>query len=207
MIKPKLIIIAGSPGSGKSTFSKLFKDNIVIYNYDDILNENFNLLSPNFKIEEKKQIAHDYTEREIKKQIEKCVKLNLDYYHESNLDEPLISLPKSLPEHFRSFNYQIELYFLCLESKERAKERVAKRKVGGGHFVSDEKVDNKYELGYQNLNQYWNFFDSIKLFETSNSIPSLDDYFLKIENGKLTFINNFPNYLKSLIPNIEKLVI
>lgn len=41
------------------------------------------------------------------------------------------------------------------------------RVENGGHFVPDNEIIERYNLGYKNLNEFWTYFDEVYLFDTS----------------------------------------
>lgn len=89
--------------------------------------------------------------------------------------------------------------FLCLNSIEEAKKRVAIRVQNGGHFVPENEIKKRYFEGFANLNSYYNFFDSIDLFDTS-FYGEAPKFVLSYEKDSPPFIGSIPNYLKELIP-------
>lgn len=199
MSKPKLLIIAGCNGSGKSSFSKAFaRKDLVPFDYDRIFKEKYeSLIVSDFR----DVMAHNLARLELETQIENAIKNKLDFCYETNFN----TTPLYWAKLFKKSNFRIEIVFFCLDSIHKAKERVKIRFENGGHFVPDKEVEERYKLGYQNLNKNYIFFDSINLFETSlyNSTPK---HFLTIEKNKLILLDYFPKYLGKLIPNIKKII-
>ena len=197
MHKPTLLVIAGCNGSGKSSFSKaLTPDNNSAYDYDLVFLDKYNSLIDN---ELKNRMAHNLSTEDLKKNIETSIKEKSNFCYETNFN----STPLHWPKIFKKENYRIELAFFCLDSIEKAKKRVQIRVENGGHFVPTLEIEKRYTLGFQNLNEYWKFFDAIHLFETStyNKEPK---HLLTIEQNELIVLENFPKYLSKLIPNIAK---
>lgn len=102
-------------------------------------------------------------------------------------------------------DYRLELAFFCLDSIDKAKERVRIRVENGGHFVPDQEIEERYRLGYKHLNENWKFFDAIHLFETSE-YDRQPKHLLTIEQNDLIILEGFPKYLNKLIPNIASRV-
>lgn len=75
----------------------------------------------------------------------------------------------------------------------------------GGHFVPDSEIEERYRLGYKNLNESWQFFDAIFLFETSQ-YDQEPKHFLTIEQDDFMTLEDFPKYLNELIPAIASRV-
>ncbi|ANW96093.1 hypothetical protein AXE80_07285 [Wenyingzhuangia fucanilytica] len=198
MDKPKLLVIAGCNGSGKSSFSKAFTEGgIKPYDYDKVYKEKYESL---IDTELRDRMAHNLARKDLENTIKSSIKNRTDFCYETNFN----STPLYWPEIFKSENYRIEIVFFCLDSIEKAKERVRIRFENGGHFVPDNEVKERYELGYKHLNKNWKFFDSVTLFETSkyNDTPS---HLFTIEEEQFILKNDFPKYLEKFIPSIKEL--
>jgi len=196
MNKPKLLIIAGCNGAGKSSFSKAFtrKDSLP-YDYDKVFKSKYeNLIDSDFR----DTMAHNLSKTDLKSSIKKSIEHKLDFCYETNFN----STPLHWPKIFKDAGYLIEIVFFCLDSIDKAKKRVRIRFENGGHFVPDNEVKERYIAGYKNLNKHWNYFDSVTLFETSiyNSTP---EHLVTIEQNGLILLNQFPKYLEKLIPTIQ----
>ncbi len=158
MHKPTLLVIAGCNGSGKSSFSKaLTPDNNSAYDYDLVFLDKYNSLIDN---ELKERMAHNLSMDNLKSNINSSIKEKSNFCYETNFN----STPLHWPEIFKKANYRIELAFFCLDSIEKAKKRVQIRVENGGHFVPALEIEKRYNLGFQNLNKHWKFFDAIHLF-------------------------------------------
>ncbi|AUS04236.1 zeta toxin family protein [Pseudotamlana carrageenivorans] len=197
MDKPKLLIIAGCNGSGKSSFSRAFTPKeTTSYDYDKIFKANYDALIPS---DIRDVMAHNLSRENLESSINHSIKNNLNFCYETNFN----STPLFWAKKFKNVGYRIEIVYLCLNSIQIAKERVLIRFENGGHFVPDAEVEERYRLGYDNLNKHWSFFDSISLFETSkyNSTPQ---HIVTIEQNTIIVTNHFPKYLDKLLPNIKE---
>ncbi|NIJ46605.1 putative ABC-type ATPase [Wenyingzhuangia heitensis] len=198
MDKPKLLVIAGCNGSGKSSFSKAFTEqNIIPYDYDKVYKQKYESL---IETEFRDRMAHNLARKDLENTIKYSIDNRLNFCYETNFN----STPLYWPEIFKSNGYRIEIVFFCLNSIEKAKERVRIRFENGGHFVPDNEVKSRYNLGYQNLNENWKYFDSVTLFETSN-YNDTPNHLFTIEENQFILKNDFPEYLEKLIPTIKKL--
>lgn len=199
MDKPKLLIIAGCNGSGKSSFSKAFTEGEVKpYDYDKVYKEKYESL---IDTEFRDRMAHNLAKKDLEDTIKSSITERIDFCYETNFN----STPLFWPKIFKAENYTIEIVFFCLDSIEKAKERVRIRFENGGHFVPDNEVKERYELGFKNLNENWEFFDRVTLFETSkyNDTPT---HLFTIQDKNYILRNNFPKYLEKLIPNMKELL-
>lgn len=197
MYKPTLLVIAGCNGSGKSSFSKaLTPDNNPAYDYDIVfLNKYKTLIDSDIK----DRMAHNMSTEDLKSNINISIKEKVNFSYETNFN----STPLHWPKIFKLAGYRIELAYFCLDSIEKAKKRVRIRVENGGHFVPDLEIEKRYKLGFQNLNEHWEYFDTIHLLETSkyNSEPT---HLVTMEQNSLMVIEDFPDYLNRLIPSIAK---
>lgn len=97
----------------------------------------------------------------------------------------------------------MQLIFLCLDSIHEAKKRVAIRVENGGHFVPESEIEKRYYDGYYNLNKFFDYFDYVDLYDSSKYLKE-PSHILSIESGKISSINNLPEYLIDLTPDIIK---
>lgn len=197
MSKPTLLIIAGCNGSGKSTFSKaLSPDNFTPFDYDFQFLKFYNSLSDSDLREE---IAHRMAFKELETQIEKAIENKSNFCYETNFN----STPLHWADLFKNNRYDIHLIFLCLNSIEEAKKRVAIRVENGGHFVPENEIERRYNDGYSNLNSFFDYFEYVDLYDSSKYLEK-PSHVLSVESGKISAITTIPNYLDNLIPNIIK---
>jgi predicted ABC-type ATPase len=192
MTKPILLVIAGCNGSGKSTFSKdLGAGNFDPFDYDFHFLNNYTSL---IDIDIREKMAHNLTRQQLENQVEAAIKCKSNFCYETNFN----TSPLYWPQIFKDNGYEIRMTFLCLNSIEEAIKRVSIRVQNGGHFVPESEIKKRYHEGFENLNLYYDFFDSIDLFDTS-SYGELPKFALSIEKGNLSYINSIPSYLKELI--------
>lgn len=197
MSKPILLVIAGCNGSGKSTFSKpLSPDNFTPFDYDLQFLKFYNSLIDS---DIREAMAHKMAFNELEKQIEKAIENKSSFCYETNFN----STPLHWPSIFKKNGYDLQLIFLCLDSIQEAKKRVAIRVENGGHYVPENEIEKRYYDGYNNLNTFFDYFDYVDLYDSSKHLKH-PSHILSSESGKISSINNLPNYLNDLIPNIIK---
>ncbi|AWK03787.1 hypothetical protein HYN56_05920 [Flavobacterium crocinum] len=195
MSKPLLLVIAGCNGSGKSTFSKpLSPDNFTPFDYDLEFLRFYNSLMDS---DIRDLMAHRMAFKELKSQIKDAIENKSSFCYETNFN----STPLHWPELFKNNGYDLHLIFLCLDSIQEAKKRVAIRVENGGHFVPDSEIQKRYYEGFNNLNSFFNFFDYVDLYDSSKYLEK-PSHILSIESGKVLHISNIPDYLNVLIPKI-----
>ncbi|RLD50339.1 MAG: hypothetical protein DRJ05_19740 [Bacteroidetes bacterium] len=146
---PKLIVIAGCNGAGKSTFSASFlPPSISSFDYDKLFLENYNAL-PDSELREK--FAKQKTTSKFEGSIYSALNSSQDFCYETNFD----SHPLYWPKKFKEKGFALNLIFFCLNNQEIAKHRVQVRTVFKGHFVDNDTIDLKWKAGYKNINEYY----------------------------------------------------
>ena len=63
------------------------------------------------------------------------------------------------------------------------------------------KLKKRYDEGFKNLNTHFKYFDSLDVFDCS-VYKSEPQFCFSMANGKQILYNTFPEFLKSLIPDI-----
>ncbi len=197
---PKLTVIAGCNGAGKSTYASSFlPDEITSFDYDKLFIENYNSLPDS---EFRENFAKDKTTSEFEQAIKSSLKHKEDFCYETNFD----TYPIYWAEKFKNSGFTLNLIFFCLENQEIAKHRVQVRTEFKGHFVNNETINLKWKAGYKNVNEYYSFFDNLLLVDnsTTNEIYS---NILQIENGFLELMTHqVPDYFERRFPNIYELI-
>lgn len=195
MSKPILLVIAGCNGAGKSSFSKeLSPTELTPFDYDlHYLRFYANIIES----EMREVMAHNMAFEELENQIKVSIANSKDFCYETNFN----STPLYWPKLFKENGYELRMIYLCLDSIEEAKRRVAIRVQNGGHFVAEAEIIKRYYEGFQNLNAHFKFFDYVDVFDTS-AYAAEPEYLFSIENGKVEAINHFPDYLKQLLPEL-----
>ena len=197
MSKPVLLVIAGCNGSGKSTFSKLLSpDNFTPFDYDFQFLKFYNSL---FDSDIRESMAHQMAFNELESQIKNAIENNSGFSYETNFN----STPLHWPELFKKNEYDLHLIFLCLNSIQEAKKRVAIRVENGGHFVPENEIEKRYYDGFNNLNTFFDYFDYVDLYDSSEFLKH-PSHIMSLESGKISSITNIPDYLNNLIPRIIK---
>ncbi len=189
------MVVAGCNGSGKSTFSTLLASSeFTPFDYDFYLLKFYkNLFDSDFR----ETMAHNMANEELEMQINAAVSNTSNFCYETNFN----STPLYWPEHFRRNGYELNMIYLCLSSLEEANRRVDIRVQNGGHFVSKDEITKRYYDGFSNINAYFRFFDNIHLFDSSTYLKQ-PEHLVSIQNGQITRVTDFPDYLQKLLPDI-----
>ncbi len=204
MQQPSLIIIAGCNGSGKSTYSQsLVGERTLPFDYDKKFLEYYKNLRDS---EYREQFAIDRATSDLEHLVSESFKHRQSFCFETNF----VTVPSNWINEAKKLGYCIEIYFFCLETIEKAKERVLLRAKNEGHFVEDDIISYKWKEGYKNLNNH--FFLADRLFILDNSvdseIPRLLIELEKVSDECFDFlvINEVPEYIQRRLPSIYGLL-
>ena len=190
MHKPRLLVIAGCNGSGKSSFSKYLvpSTDTIPFDYDSH-SHYLTRYSELMEFDLKDRMAHNMAWEH-----------GLDFAYETNFDNQ----PMYWPNQFKEKGYEIYLIYLCLQSIDLAVQRVAIRVENGGHYVPDFEVKRRYFAGFANLNASFLSFDFVDLFEGSTYFEA-PTHILSLSKKNREFMKIIDlKYLENLIPNLLK---
>lgn len=203
MSVPSLIIVAGCNGSGKSTFSKTYVNNIIPFDFDKRFMERYGAMQDS---ELRDIIARNLTRTEFETAIYEAFSKRESFCYETNFD----ANPMYWANQAKKLGYRLELHFYCLDSLEMAKQRVFYRTYNKGHFVPDNTVEYKWKEGYKNLNLHFNEFDHIVLIDNSSEIEPVQEIctLTKKSNGNFNYhlFKDLPKYGKRRFPNIYQIL-
>ena len=176
--KPKLLIIAGPNGSGKtSVMDKILKHEWIegceYINPDNIARDMFgNWNSPDAVL----QAARYATDAR-----EKCIADG-----RSLLFETVLSAPDKVPfvQWAKQKGYFIRPFFIGTDSPQINAARVAHRVMQGGHDVPIPKIISRYYKSIANCEQIVSFVDRLYVYDNSidNVFPQLQ---FRTANGEL----------------------
>jgi len=202
----KLGVLAGPNGAGKSTYSNLLLAFKFLPAYplnldylerfidlsrlpDDILRYQ--------KIKEKliEELFYEWANKAIKKKQSFSFENNLSYDSQLNAIKP-----------FADSGYHISTVYLCLDDIDHSRRRVAKRMLEGGHYVSDEKLVDNFNLGLENLDKIFLDADEVFVMENNEKLANLMLSF-HIKRGKLIKYFSTPkSFNRERTSNLLKLI-
>jgi predicted ABC-type ATPase len=153
---PKLYIIAGCNGAGKTTASLTFLPGMLncyeFVNADSIA-AGLSPLQPD-------KVAFE-AGRIMLNRIRQLISQNVDFAFETTLSTRSYH---SLIKEAQSIGYEVWLLFFLLPDANMAIERVSSRVKNGGHFIPKDVIIRRHQRGIENL---------IKIY-----IPIVDNWFL-----------------------------
>jgi len=178
MKNKNVYVIAGSNGSGKTTFARMFLPEYVkCPNF-----VNADLIALGLAPFEPSRAAIK-AGKLVLQQIHEFAQRGLDFAFETTLSGK--SYAKLLSA-LKSKGYALHLFFLWIPSPELAIARIKDRVAEGGHDVPAEDVRRRFIRGVNNFRSYGALFDSWMLFDNSKVKPFL---IAKKRNGHLEVVN------------------
>ena len=174
-----IYIIAGSNGSGKTTFARTFLPEYAQCRHfvnSDLIAQGLSPFSP--------QGAAMKAGRLVLEQIDDLAKKGLDFGFETTLaGKSYITRLKDLKEN----GYSLHLFFLWIPSVDLAIERIKDRVTKGGHHVPTQDVRRRFFRGIRNLFKFYRpILDSWILLDNSSTTPGL---IVKEKGSHLTVID------------------
>ena len=185
-----IYIIAGSNGSGKTTFAKEFLPDYVRCRHfinSDLIAQGLSPFSP--------QVAAMKAGRLVLERINDLARQGFDFGFETTLSgKSYINRLKDL----KRSGYSLHLFFLWIPSVELAAARIKDRVAAGGHNVPTQDVRRRFSRGICNFFKFYRpLLDSWILLNNSSIKPSL---IAKERKNQLTIID------KVLFAKISKIV-
>jgi len=184
-----IYIIAGSNGSGKTTFAKKFLPDYAQCRHfvnSDLIAQGLSPFSP--------QIAAMKAGRLVLEEIDDLARKGFNFGFETTLAGK--SYIKRL-NYLRENGYSLHLFFLWIPSVELAIARIKDRVAAGGHDVPAQDVRRRFFRGIHNLfSLYRPLLNSWILLNNSSTIPGL---IAKEKENQLTIID------KDLFAKISKM--
>ena len=167
-LKPTAFIFAGINGAGKSTlyYNELLKNKYfgTRINTDEFVSSFGSWKNPNDQFKAAKIAL---------KVRQNCIQMKTNFNQETTLcGKSILNLFKEL----KSKNYQIQLYYVGVNTPQIAKERVRARVAKGGHAVDESVIDKRFNESLRNLSKVFEFCDKIVLFDNTQEYKRIFKY-------------------------------
>ncbi|OGX10933.1 MAG: hypothetical protein A2351_01125 [Omnitrophica bacterium RIFOXYB12_FULL_50_7] len=179
MKKPKLYVIAGPNGSGKTTFAEKFLPNYADcfeFINADMIAKGLSPFIPSKVAIKAGKILLD--------QIADCSRRKVNFAFETTLaGKAYVNLFNQMKQR----GYELHLFFLWLPAVKLALARVADRVRKGGHDIPEHDVRRRFARGLKNLfDNYRLLFDTWSVFDNSTSSP---EQIFRVERDAITIHN------------------
>ena len=151
-------LFAGVNGAGKSTLFSVdtAADLGVRLNTDEIVKER--------GWDWRDATAQLRAGRELLRRQKECLEKGVSFNQETTLSG--VSILKAI-QTAKAQGYLIRMRYVGVSSPEIAKERVAKRIAMGGHGVSGETIDRRYNASQENLKKVFPLCDTVNIYDNS----------------------------------------
>lgn len=205
--KPKLFIVTGSNGAGKSTYKhallpfeykklEIF-DGDIFYTQQSIAFYKINRSS-----KESRKLAEEALEQEFLRLVELSISQKNSFAYEGHFTG--IGAWK-VPERFKKEGFEIHLIFCGLNTVLRSIQRVEMRVKKGGFHVTPLAIENNYWGNMEMLNRNFAMFDSVELIDTSKLISPIAKLILGAPVSAIPS-DRIPEWLKKGMPDIFKAI-
>ena len=151
-------LFAGVNGAGKSTLFSVdtAADLGVRLNTDEIVKER--------GWDWREATAQLRAGRELLRRQKECLEKGVSFNQETTLSG--VSILKAI-QTAKAQGYLIRMRYVGVSSAEIAKERVAKRIAMGGHGVSGETIDRRYNASQEDLKKVFPLCDTVNIYDNS----------------------------------------
>jgi len=170
--KPQLFIITGSNGAGKSTLKQALLppkfSNLEIFDGDIFYTKkSTEFYKQHGSSKEAKKQANESLEEHFRALITHHITNQLDFAYEGHFTG---AGAWATPQQFKTSGFNIHLIFCGLKDVVKSIQRVEIRFKKGGFHVTPLDIGNNFYGNMQMLNKNFRMFDSIEVFDTSDSI-------------------------------------
>ena len=169
MTPPKIIIIAGLNGAGKTTFAQEFlpqEAGCPVFVNADLIAAGLSPFAP--------ERAAIQAGRLTLQAIAQHVARRESFAFETTLSGKTYA--RQIPQ-WRQLGYHVELFFLSLPSAETAVQRVAERVRQGGHDIPEATIRRRFDAGKRMFfDVYQPLVDQWVLYDNAGDEPILTDW-------------------------------
>ena len=125
------------------------------------------------------------------KRIDDCLNKGVNFTQETTLSgvKTLKTIQKA-----RELNYFIRLYYVGVSSSGESISRIKNRVQKGGHNISPEDVERRYNKRFEDLAKVLPYCNEVRFFDNENGFTDIAEY----RNGSLIVKGNSTKWLDEL---------
>lgn len=156
---PRMVVVAGPPGTGKSTAFPVSEMGLAFFNADDraaqLNGGDYRTIPASIRERVGKDLEHF---------VEKQIQDGRGFAYETTLRTPITleQARRAKAEGFKTF-----MLFLGVDDVEAAIARVATRVEAGGHPIAPDVLRTTYAASLRHLAEAFSVFDVVRVYDTS----------------------------------------
>ncbi len=192
---PRMIVVAGPPGGGKSTVFPVNSFVVESFNADDraaaLNNGSYRGIPPSVRSSVNKQFEAF---------VEDHIKTQRSFAFETTLRTDVTRRQAALA---KAKGFTVVMNYLAMGSLEEHLERVAARAEGGGHAASSSTLSKIYHASLKNLSQALRSLDTVEVVDNS-AFGERPRLVLECQHAKIWYIaNKVPDWLSRALRETE----
>ena len=170
---PRLTIVIGGNGAGKTTWTDRYRDDLPAHFYNaDSIAAGLGGWNDEVRQREARQV--------VDRQIDQRLKARDDFGFESTYSGR--SRP-AIVERARASDYEVTAVFIGTESPEINLQRVAERtKTGTGHAVEPSEIRRRWQASQDNLARTFRAMSTLEIIDNSGTDATT---ILRVRNGRI----------------------
>jgi len=189
-------LFAGVNGAGKSTFYRDLSENTTDRPFGIRINSD-EIVQAKFDHDWKNPNAQMAAGREAVKMVRECLNGDKSFNQETTLTGRTII---TNIEKAKANGFNVNLFYVGLESAQLSMDRVAAREIKGGHGIPVEDLQRRYSASFENLKQVLPLCDTVQVFDNSGKGFDVNKPLMMVLDGELTIYDkNMPEYLKDVL--------
>lgn len=180
---PRMIVIAGPPGSGKSTLYPVSSFGVACFNADDRAAE----LNGGSYVGITRTVR-EIVNREFRSFVVESIEQRVSFAIETTLRSEITFEQADLA---RNAGFRVEMRYLALQDFSTQLERVRARADAGGHGASETTLRRIYAASLRNLRRAVQEFDTVWVYDNT-SIDASHPLVLESRDGEIQFLADTP---------------
>jgi len=190
-MRPKMIVVAGPPGSGKSVAFPVDSFGVDSFNADDRSAELNNGSYQGIPLE-----VRAVVNKEFEAFVEGHIRNHKSFAIETTLRSDITFRQA---DHARAEGFEIQMRYIALDGFQENLKRVISRALAGGHSAPAEQLQKIHEASLKNLPRAMREMDRIVVYDNS-TLDQRPQRILIAQNGRVVWLHpSCPEWLKEAL--------